>query len=152
MIGSPHGSGGGRRLRRAMSLIDWNKACSVNVAIIDRQHRKLVDAVNELHDAMTRDKGNDALPAVFNKLIRYINSHFAVEEELMLDLDYPDYYKHRAEHKECAKKILTAKLQFQRGELGVALQLSVFLSDWLRGHMLSTDKKYKAFFNRNGIY
>ena len=42
-----------------MALINWNDSFSVNVAVIDQQHKKLVDMINDLNDAMKQGKGKD---------------------------------------------------------------------------------------------
>ncbi len=36
-----------------MPYIEWNSNISVNVADIDTQHKKLVNLINTLHEAMT---------------------------------------------------------------------------------------------------
>jgi len=136
-----------------MPLITWTRDCSVNVGIIDRQHKKLVGAINDLHAGLRDGKGAEVTPAVFDKLLKYINNHFATEEELMQDLDYPGYKEHKEEHQLCVKKVLWLKFQFEHGTPeGVPLELSLFLADWLHRHMLGMDMKYKKFFNNHGIY
>jgi hemerythrin len=40
-----------------MALITWNDGYSVKVKQFDDQHKKLIDMVNELHDAMGIGKG-----------------------------------------------------------------------------------------------
>ncbi len=42
-----------------MSLINWDNTLSVNVAEIDGQHHKLVEMINELHDAMRQGKSRE---------------------------------------------------------------------------------------------
>ena len=41
-----------------MALIQWNDSLKVGVAEIDKQHQKLVDMINDLHDAMRQGQGN----------------------------------------------------------------------------------------------
>ena len=33
----------------------------------------------------------------------------------------------------------------------LAIGVMDFLSGWLRGHIMGTDKKYSSFFNENGV-
>ena len=41
-----------------MSLITWNDTLSIKVEEIDIQHRRLVELINELHDAMSQGKAD----------------------------------------------------------------------------------------------
>lgn len=41
-----------------MPLIQWNESLSVGVVEIDRQHRKLVELINDLNNAMRQGKGH----------------------------------------------------------------------------------------------
>lgn len=42
-----------------MALMTWSSAFSVKIKQFDDQHIKLVNMVNELHDAMKEGKGNE---------------------------------------------------------------------------------------------
>lgn len=44
-----------------MTYITWNNELSVGNAFIDKDHHKLIDFINELHDAMAQGKGKDVL-------------------------------------------------------------------------------------------
>ena len=54
-----------------MALISWNESYSVKVKQFDDQHKKLVNMLNDLHEAMKQGKGRDALkyiPSGFNQV------------------------------------------------------------------------------------
>jgi hemerythrin len=44
-----------------MALVVWTEQLSVGIKEIDYQHKKLVDLINELNDAMRTGTGNDIL-------------------------------------------------------------------------------------------
>jgi len=44
-----------------MSLIEWSPAYSVKVKKFDDQHKKLIELINQLHDAMKAGQGNAML-------------------------------------------------------------------------------------------
>ena len=56
-----------------MSLIRWNDNFSVNVTMIDHDHKKLVAMINELTDAMKAGRGKDVLGKILYELIQYKN-------------------------------------------------------------------------------
>ena len=78
-----------------MALITWNDVYSVKVKQFDDQHKKLIDLVNQLHDAMKVGKGGQVIGDVLKALIDYTGSHFAAEERLMKLYNYPDYEQHK---------------------------------------------------------
>ena len=52
-----------------MAILSWNANMSVNVGIIDRQHKRLFILINKLHNAMQMGKGNDVLNTPINDLL-----------------------------------------------------------------------------------
>ena len=78
-----------------MPMMQWNNSLSVNVDAMDLQHQKLVKLTNQLFDAMKVGKGKQAIEGVLRELVSYTKVHFAAEEKLMQEYDYPDYFDHR---------------------------------------------------------
>jgi len=134
-----------------MSLIQWNDTLCLNISEIDQQHRKLVDMINELNDAMRAAKGKELLGKILSGLVAYAGSHFKTEERIFERLGYPETEKHKAEHAAFVKKVSDFKQGFEAGRLGVSLQVMTFLSDWLQHHIKGSDKKYVPFLHENGI-
>jgi hemerythrin len=134
-----------------MALITWNDSLSVNVAEMDQQHKKLVALINELNDAMSVGKGKDVLEKIVNDLATYITVHFRAEEKYFAQFRYPDTFNHRIEHVAFAKKVADFKDGFEAGRLPLSVEVMKFLSDWLRKHIMGTDRKYSQFFNENGL-
>ena len=52
-----------------MALITWSSMFSVGVAEIDNQHKKLVELINQLNDAMHAGKGADVMGKVLSELV-----------------------------------------------------------------------------------
>ncbi len=134
-----------------MALINWNDSLSVNVKEIDLQHKKLVDMINELNEAMRIGKGKEALGKIINGLISYTATHFKNEEQYFEKLRYPDAANHKKEHIAFVKKVTDFKDGFEKNNLAVTMEVMSFLSDWLKNHIKGTDKKYSKFFNEKGL-
>jgi hemerythrin len=134
-----------------MALVTWNDSLSVNVAEIDQQHRKLIAMINELNDAMKMGKGKDVLGGIVNRMIGYTATHFKTEENYFAQFGYPDTADHKKEHAAFVKKVAGFKEGFEKKELSLTIEVIRFLSDWLRNHIMGTDKKYTRFFNEKGL-
>jgi hemerythrin len=134
-----------------MALIQWNNNLSVNVRVIDSQHQKLIQLINDLHEAMRLGKGKDASGIILSELARYAIVHFSTEETYFEKFRYPETSEHKAEHNKFVKDVSEFKKGFDEGRLDVSVKLLNFLSDWLKNHIKITDKKYAPFFNQNGL-
>jgi len=134
-----------------MAMIQWNDSFSVKVAEIDQQHKKLVAMINELHDAMKQGKGKNVLGKIINGLISYTATHFKTEEKYFDRFGYPEKDSHKKEHVAFVKKVSEFKDGFEKGKLSLTLEVMNFLSDWLKNHIMGTDKKYSQFFNEKGL-
>ena len=71
-----------------MAYLHWSNDLDTGIAVIDTQHRRIVDLINELNTA--NETGDPAvIKHVLNELVDYTLSHFTFEEELQLKANYP---------------------------------------------------------------
>jgi len=128
-----------------MALFEWSDELSVGIASIDEQHKRLVMIVNDLHDAMLRREGRQALERTFAELTDYMDEHFAHEESLLDAHDYPDAEAHRTEHEQLAHKVDELRRQFEAGRATITVEVMEFLRDWFRSHIVVSDRRYVRF-------
>ena len=136
----------------ASVLFPWSDAYSVKIAVVDSQHKGLVDLINELHRAMITRKGKESLGGVLSSLIKYTKSHFAAEEGLLLANQYPDLASHKAEHERFTQTIMEFQGRFQRNEVAMTIDVMDFLKDWLVKHIMGVDKKYVPHLTARGVH
>jgi hemerythrin len=136
---------------RVMALIQWNDSLSVNVAEVDKQHQKLVQMINDLHEAMRQGKGNAVLGPLVNGLIDYTGTHFKTEERYFARFAYPETEAHKKLHADFVAKVADFQKKFAANATGLSVDVMSFLSNWLQGHIKGEDKKYTACFNANGV-
>lgn len=134
-----------------MALMAWNTTLSVKVKQFDDQHMKLVDMVNDLHDAMKEGKGNVVLGKILNGLISYTATHFAAEEKLMAQHAYPDAVAHKREHENLVKQVVELQNNFKAGKAILTLDVMMFLKGWLVKHIQGDDRKYGIYLNSKGV-
>jgi hemerythrin-like metal-binding protein len=81
-----------------MALPTWKDGFSASDPALDRHHKKLVDLINQLHDAMKEGRGRFAFGDVLSQLAGYAKTHFADEEKRMLACKYGGYAAHKHVH------------------------------------------------------
>lgn len=134
-----------------MALLQWTPSLSVSVKAIDEQHQKLIKMINDLDEAMAKGRGRDVMGKIVAELADYARTHFAFEETYFAKFNYPETAAHKAEHAKYLAEIAKFKADFDANKLGLSIKVMQFLSDWLKQHIMGTDKKYSACFNANGM-
>jgi len=134
-----------------MSLITWKEEYSVGVAEFDNQHKKLIDLMNQLHDAMKSGMSKQALAPILSELIDYTKTHFGNEERMFSLHKYSDLNTHKREHEKLTQQVVEFQKDFQEGKTSISIDVMNFLRNWLVGHIAGVDKKYTQFFNSKGI-
>jgi len=134
-----------------MAYMHWKEIYSVHIAEIDEQHKKLIDMINGLHDAMKEGKGKAVITLVLKEMIAYAASHFATEEDYMSRFAFNGYALHKAEHGAFTQKVLDFQHEYNRGSISLTFDVMDFLESWLVRHIQGTDKQYALFLNMKGV-
>jgi hemerythrin-like metal-binding protein len=135
-----------------MAFLELGNDSKVHVQEIDSQHEKLTGLLNQLHDAMSQQKEKTAIELLVTELCEYTKEHFAYEEDLMSEHQYPDYATHKAEHDRLLEHILELLDQFQNGDLLLSFGIIIDLKGWAMIHIDKSDKTLGAFLNSKNIY
>ena len=135
-----------------MAFFEWTDQLSVNVQAIDSQHKKLIEMINSLNEAMLAKKGREMQKATIDAMVDYAATHFRLEEGYMKKFNYPDYDAHKSEHDEFTRTAQDLKERADTKGFGLTLEIMGFLKNWLQNHIMGTDKKYSAFFNAHGLH
>jgi len=133
-----------------MPIITWNDSYSVKVKEMDDQHKKLIDLINQLHDAMKVGKGKEVVGNVLNVMTDYTRRHFASEENLMRIHGYSGYEEQKKAHDHMVTQVVDMKTKFENGSVH-SQQVISFLKDWLIRHIQGMDQKYGSYFNSKGV-
>ena len=129
----------------------WTEKYSVNIAALDNQHKRLFAIINELNQALANGEGKAATDSVLRKLVDYAKAHFVAEEELLAEHKFPEAASHRVEHDKFTQSMAKFRADHRAGKPGVPVSLILFLQDWLKEHILVSDKAYTSFLNARGV-
>ncbi len=129
----------------------WSADYSVNITSLDDQHQELISILNRLFVAVSKLEGGQAIAGTLDSLASYTAKHFALEESLMQQANYPDFDAHRAEH----QRLLAQLDQFRKKHLledkPIYFEMLGFLKVWLKDHIQCVDRKYYPAMQRAGI-
>jgi len=123
-----------------MAYLHWSSDLNTGIDVIDKQHKRIIDYLNELNDANeTGDKS--ATNHVLNELVDYTLTHFAFEEELQEKAGYPFIKAHKRVHEIFTKRVGEFQKRAASGE-DVAPELLSMLKIWLVNHIKGDDADY----------
>lgn len=123
-----------------MALMAWTRDLESGIAVIDAQHRRLIDFINELDDA--RRTGNaEETRHVMEGLLDYTITHFEFEERLQEKAGYPFLKAHQRIHEMFMKKVAAFRERAKNGE-DITQALLDLLQGWLVSHIKGEDRDY----------
>jgi hemerythrin len=131
-----------------MPLFLWKKSYEVNIPEIDAQHRRLVEVINKLSDAMMLKQGYKIMPHILEELSAYVQLHFAAEEKIMREMNYPELEDHCQMHNELAQRVLDFRTAYTNDQSLDTKALLDFLCQWLKDHISVNDKAIGRFLRR----
>lgn len=124
-----------------MGTLDWTEALAIGLPALDDQHKQLFTIFDDLIKAIERSEGEDALKEIFTRLKEYTKYHFTDEENYMKGIGYPDSDSHAAEHALLMVRVDTLWRLLEGGENVSPKGVSLFISDWIVGHIINSDTK-----------
>jgi len=128
-------------------FVVWNEELATGNEEIDNQHKELFRRFNNLQLACKQGKGLDELSNLLTFLGEYVRSHFALEEQLQIDHDFPGYLKHKEEHDGFIRNLrkLEDQLNIKGTTSALLIQTNMAIANWLTRHLTWTDKDLADF-------
>lgn len=126
-------------------LFPWSAKLVLGIDTIDEQHKKLVELINTLHQAMKAKAGSKEAGAILDSLSEYTVYHFDFEEKIFADSNYAKTREHKEYHRKLVESVVTFQKDFKAGRAGLTMDLMMFLTNWLKDHIMRTDREYVSF-------
>ncbi|MDR2479520.1 MAG: bacteriohemerythrin [Treponema sp.] len=130
----------------------WDSSLETGHEKIDNQHKQLVMALNSIIEASQQGKGKDEIFKTLDFLTGYTIMHFASEEKLQVQYDYPDYLIHKRFHDEFKVTVgeLTGRLVTEGPTEELIGVVTTTIGNWLLNHIKSDDFRMAAFVKSKG--
>jgi hemerythrin-like metal-binding protein len=125
----------------------WDSSLETGYELVDNQHKQLIAAVNNMVEASRLKQGDKAVMQTVDFLTGYTIKHFADEEKLQRQYDYPEYLNHKKIHDEFKNtvKAMTERL-IKEGPTGELIDIvSAAIGAWLLNHIKGDDFRMAAY-------
>jgi hemerythrin len=127
--------------------VAWSDDFLVGNASIDMQHKELVKMINEFHAGVRA--GGVVARVYFIKAIqcsvKYIKTHFSIEEKLMKNGNYPSFEEHKGEHETFTAEVARQVQNIETEGNPDPSDFVKFLIDWVSHHIAVSDKKLAPY-------
>lgn len=123
-----------------MAHLVWSPDLNTGIAEIDRQHQRIAQYINTLHD-LRDSPDRPALTQVIADTVDYTESHFVFEERLLEQAGFDFIGPHKKVHELFIRRMTSIQTRFDAGE-DVTEELHQLLSRWLFSHIRSEDQAY----------
>jgi hemerythrin len=127
-----------------MFYLEWNDDFLIGNGELDGHHMHLVDLLNRVYTTCMSHSSSDDLKKIVDELIDYVDYHFAAEERVMQEHDYPGLTEQKHEHGEFKQRLdrlknaISDTHQFSTIE---SIELTQMLADWVKNHITDMDTK-----------
>ncbi|OYV94438.1 MAG: hypothetical protein B7Z60_04445 [Ferrovum sp. 37-45-19] len=137
-------------MKKTIKILPWNNMFLLDIPVIDIQHRKLFELINEFVYELTFDDVDDteSLLALLDNLYEYCNYHFITEEKVWAqkNINKELIDEHHHEHNLLFGKVSQYKEKLATLETGfitskyIYNEIIPFLVKWLSFHILEKDR------------
>ena len=128
-------------------MIDWQERYAVGVAVIDGQHREMLELVNRLLQGLRDGREREDLVETLRELVRATEHNVATEERLMQEHGLSPLH-----HADAHTRLLEAIRRFdlRLDAQGLAGSAS-WLREWLLGHIDEDDRPFAEQLRARGV-
>ena len=113
----------------------------VSMESMNTVHHEEVLLIEKLLEQITGGEAHEVLSASFDAILTHMQEHFASEEKMMQEAQYPSFRMHKAEHDKILQETRYAEMEW-RNRKSVADLQAYFEEDiitWLEQHIKAMD-------------
>lgn len=124
-----------------MTFFKWDKDLLTGIQVIDYQHKRLVNIINDLSEIQKEeDFKEELIEVVVEELKQYAKFHFSTEEKLFEKMEHTKIDDHKKKHRSF-EKTLDNLLEKRDQYSEISDELLSFLKSWLSHHILIEDRE-----------
>jgi hemerythrin-like metal-binding protein len=126
-------------------ILEWSNQLATEHPLIDEQHQAMIAMINHLHICITEPMQRPEFSARLELLCNYAMEHFATEEQLMQQQNYPHLARHQAQHALLTQQAYALNQLFLGGDLPLDSTVSESLREWFMDHIQGEDRELGLF-------
>ena len=126
--------------------LKWDPSMELGHGVIDAEHCTFHKLIVDFQEAAIQNAPKEKLNKILEEITKYAEFHFASEEKIMTDNQYPELGEHANLHRNLLAAVKDKCTQFQLDKID-STQVYIFLLNWFAFHTSHEDKKLVSYLN-----
>jgi hemerythrin len=136
-------------MRKGSDKQAWPPKVLLEVPELDEDHQRLLGRVNALIAAVA-SKAPASVQSALSELRSETMAHFAREETLMIEAQYPRLEQHRASHQRLLRALGTLRFALDAsGRIRLPLVPMNYIRRWFLVHVAQEDRLVASYLDKN---
>jgi len=129
------------QMLREFARIDWQEHWNSGNLHIDREHRSLINATNELYELIEKASSREQIIAHIQQIAQEVRQHFAHEEEELAKIGY-DMTEHSSLHRTLLEELEVLRNKHEILQVENKALFTFLIGKVIVGHLLAEDHKF----------
>jgi len=132
-----------------MDFVELGYEYSLNVPVIDKQHKELAKQLNNAIRHCTGKKNDEKkfYDKNMRKSIAFMRNHFETEEEILCKTKYENFNKHKSDHTKILDDIIKMNDDIENNKVELNLfYVTAFIKERIMKHLKTYDLNTKKYF------
>ena len=131
--------------------LEWYGELSVCIPEIDAEHRRFIDLINDLNEAIVARMDVEVIKRCMQALLNDAAVHFAHEQALFKEWGYPAAAEHAERHAQMTQALHEIMGRFKRGGTEYEwIEAGLEVKQALISHLINEDMKYRDYYLASG--
>lgn len=127
-----------------MIKLQWDSKFEVGHERIDHEHQVFLNLIRSASDAADNGSSKARVLRLLTEVQKYAEFHFVSEENIMIDIDYPEYSAHHQEHTRLLARLEDEFLAYGNDEISLE-HIVDFLFEWFAIHTTRRDQQLAQY-------
>lgn len=130
--------------------LQWQERYAIGIPAVDHEHRELIRMINDLVTRIIEGSSVQFVSDSLGDILSAIGAHFALEERIMRERHYDQYFDHKADHDRLLDQLRDIMDDYEvYGQINPS-QLVAALDDWFSVHFRTRDARLHNLENESG--
>jgi hemerythrin-like metal-binding protein len=131
--------------------LEWYGELSVCIPEIDAEHKRFIDLINDLNEAIVARMDVEVIKRCMQALMDDAAAHFAHEQRLFAEWGYPAAAEHAEKHAQMTQALHEIMERFKRGGTEFEwIEAGLEVKQALISHLVNEDMKYRDYYLASG--
>jgi hemerythrin-like metal-binding protein len=133
----------------SQTQLQWQQRYAIGIPAVDHEHQELIRMINALVARVIEGSDAKFVSESLGDILSAIGAHFALEEKIMRDRHYDQYFDHKADHDRLLDQLRDIMDDYEVHRQINPAQLVTALDEWFSVHFRTRDARLHSLENQS---